>query len=604
MKRYARPVLAVVFLLMLATPAIIRRYGNSRVDADAGEGPSVDARMRYGFRLTEASNAAGLRLQHAAPTLDSKLAHIMPQVASMGAAVSIADVNADGHADLYATNSKESSRNHLYLNRGDGTFREAASDFGIADLNGPDTGVSMGSVFGDYDNDGFEDLLVYRWGRPELFHNDRGQRFTRVTDAAGLFSWGNINTAVWLDFDRDGRLDVFLGGYYPEHLNLWKLADTKIMPESFEYARNGGRKYLYRNLGGGRFEEVSGRVGLVSSRWALAAVAADLRGTGYPDIFIANDYGVSELFVNDGGRFREVGRQTGVGFAPKSGMNASVGDVLNQRKLAIYVSNISEEGILLQGNNLWMPVDRRDGLAVYENVARAMGVDLGGWSFGAQFGDLNNDGFLDLYLVNGYVSASRDESYWYDYSKVAGGHEVVIGDAANWPEMGTRSLAGHQPKKLWINDGSGRFVEVAQLVGVTDRYDGRSVALGDFSGRGMLDAVVANQKGPLLLYRNDVAPDRAWIAFDLEGGCRADAGGACTNRSAIGAQVEVFWSGGQQLQEVSGGSGFCSQNQRRLHFGLGAGATVDRVVIRWPSGKTQELAGPAVRQVHRIQEPA
>ena len=600
MQRFARPALVVLFVLMLATPAIIRHFGGAAPAAAAGEG---DPTPRYGFRLTEVSSQAGLDFVHEAPTLDPKLSHIMPLVASMGAAVSVTDADADGHPDLYVTNSGEGSKNRLYRNRGDGTFEEIAERLGIADVNRPESGVSMGSVFGDYDNDGFEDLLLYRWGKPELFHNDGGRRFTRVTDTAGLFDWANINTAVWLDFDRDGRLDLFLGGYFPERLNLWKLADTKMMPESFEYAANGGRKYLYRNLGGGRFEEVSSKVGLVSSRWALAAVAADLRGTGHPDIFIANDYGVSELFVNEGGRFREVGRDTGVGYAPKSGMNASVGDVLNQGRLAIYVSNISEEGILIQGNNLWMPAGERNGLPAYENVARAMGIDLGGWSFGAQFGDLNNDGFLDLYLVNGYVSAARDESYWYDYSKVAGGHEIVIGDAANWPSMGRRTLAGYQPKRVWVNDGSGRFVEVAQMVGATDRHDGRAVALADFDGSGTLDVVVANQKGPLLLYRNDVAPERQWIAFDLEGGCRDDSGAArCSNRSAIGAQVEIFWNGRQQVQEVLGGSGFSAQNERRLHFGLGTAQAVDRVIIRWPSGTTEELKNLAAGRVHRIAE--
>ncbi len=604
MTRYGRPLLAVLFVAMLATPAVIRY-----VQRRAGPPPSAaapDVHTRYGFRLTEASKAAGIEFQHEAPTLDPKLAHIMPQVASMGAAVSVADVDADGHPDLYVTNSREGSRNRLYRNRGNGTFDEIADRYGVAAVNDAATGVSMGSVFGDYDNDGYEDLFLYKWGRPELFRNVGGQRFARVTDVAGLPEWANLNTALWLDFDRDGRLDLFLGGYYAERLNLWRLADTRIMPESFEYADNGGRKFLYRNVGGGRFEEVSAQVGLVSSRWALAAVAADLRGTGYPDIFIANDYGVSELFINEGGRFREAGRQTGVGYAPKSGMNASVGDVLNQGRLAIYVSNISEEGILLQGNNLWVPTGGSRELPAYENMARAMGVDLGGWSFGAQFGDLNNDGFLDLYLVNGYVSASRDESYWYDYSKIAGAHQAVISDAANWPAMGSRSLAGYQPKKLWINDGSGGFVDVAQLVGATDRHDGRSVALADLSGRGALDVIVANQRGPLLLYRNDVAQDRQWIGFDLEGGCRDASGrGPCSNRSGIGAQVEIVWGGGnRQVQEVAGGSGFCSQNQRRLHFGLGSHATVDRVVVRWPSGKTQELERLAAGRVHRLQEPA
>jgi hypothetical protein len=604
MKRYARPALAVVFLMMLATPAIIRRVGDRATPSAA----AVDdaAGLRYGFRLTEVSQPSGIHYVHEGPTLDSKLTHIMPQVASMGAAVAVVDFDGDGHSDLYVTNSKEGSKNRLYRNRGDGTFEDVAERLGVADVNHRESGVSMGAVFGDYDNDGFEDLFLYRWGRPELFRNEQGRRFTRVTDAASLPSWANINTAVWLDYDRDGRLDLFLGGYYPERLNLWSLVDTRIMPESFEYANNGGRKYLYRNLGQGRFEEISAKVGLISTRWALAAVAADLRGTGYPDLFIANDYGVSELFINEEGRFREVGREVGVGYAPKSGMNASVGDVLNQGKLAIYVSNISEEGILLQGNNLWVPTGGSARLPTYENMARAMGVDLGGWSFGAQFGDLNNDGFLDLYLVNGYVSASRDESYWYDYSKVAGGHQIVIGDAANWPAMGNRSLAGYQPKKVWINDGSGGFVEVAQMVGATDRHDGRSIALADFSGRGVLDVVVANQRGPLLLYRNHVSPGRQWIAFDLEGGCRSDdaARSSCTNRSAVGAQVEVFWNGRQQLQEVSGGSGFCSQNQRRLHFGLGPQQSVDRVVVRWPSGKMQELKAPQVGRVHRIREPA
>ncbi|HZN12198.1 MAG TPA: CRTAC1 family protein, partial [Blastocatellia bacterium] len=430
------------------------------------------------------------------------------------------------------------------------------------------------------------------------FHNDGGRGFTRATEKANLPASVNAGTAVWLDYDRDGRLDLFLGGYYAEDVNLWRLADTKIMPESFEYAQNGGRKYLFRNLGDGRFEEVSARLGIDSRRWAFAAVAADLRGTGYPDLFVANDYGVSELYFNEGGkRFREVGKETGVGYAPKSGMNASVGDVLNRGQLAIYVSNISEEGVLIQGNNLWVPqAGSVGGNFKYENLAREMGVELGQWSFGAQFGDLNNDGNLDLYLVNGYISADRGRSYWYDFSKVAGGNNAIISDAKNWPAMEGRSLSGYQQKRVWLNDGAGRFVEVAQAVGVTDVYDGRSVALADFGNRGALDAVVANQRGPALLYRNTVSPENRWVAFELEG--------TASNRSAIGAQVRLHRDGQEQVQEVTGGSGFCAQNQRRLHFGLGKRAGVEKVVIRWPSGKIQELLAPEIGKVHKLKEPA
>jgi hypothetical protein len=552
----------------------------------------------YGFHFTESAKAAGIDFRHRPPHLDARLDHIKEQVASMGAAVSVVDFDGDGLADFYVTNSGEGSRNALYRNLGNGHFEDVAEQVGLADVNQPGTGVSMGAVWGDFDNDGYEDLFLYKWGKPELYHNDGGKRFTRVTEQAGLPAWVNANTAVWLDYDGDGKLDLFLGGYYDEHIDLWHLNGTKIMPQSFEYANNGGRKYLFHNLGGGRFEEVSEKMGISSRRWALASVAADLRGTGYPDLFIANDYGVSELYFNDHGKgFHEAGKQTGVGYAPKSGMTAAVGDVLNDGHFGIYVSNISEDGILVQGNNFWMPkAGSTPKKTQYENMANAMGIESGGWSFGAQFGDFNNDGLLDLYVVNGNVSLDRNSSYWYDYSKVAGGNESIISDAANWPPLNGRSLSGYQQKRVWVNDGTGRFHEVAQLVGVTDVYDGRSIALADFDNNGSLSAVVANQSAPLLFYRNTVAPGNDWIEFDLRGNA--------SNRSAIGAHVMVYWSGQKQAQEVSGGSGFCAQNQRRLHFGLGKSATVDHVEIRWPSGKIQQLSAPAVNRIHRIEEPA
>ena len=180
-----------------------------------------------------------------------------------------------------------------------------------------------------------------------------------MAETAGLPRWVNANSAIWLDYDRDGRLDLFIAGYWPDDVDLWKLETTRIMPESFEYAKNGGRKYLLRNQ---RRRHVRGRH---RRPWASTAAAGRWRssppiccGTGYPDLFLANDYGVSELFANRGGkRFVDVAQETGVGRTPKSGMNASFGDVFNDGRLAIYKTNISEPGVLVQGNDLWVPGD-------------------------------------------------------------------------------------------------------------------------------------------------------------------------------------------------------------------------------------------------------
>ena len=540
---------------------------------------------RFGFRLQESAQAAGIDFVHQAPTFDARLGHIMPQVAAMGAAVAVADFDRDGWQDFYVTNSAEDSLNRLYRNRGDGTFVDVAPQVGLADVNRRATGVSQGAVWGDYDNDGWDDLFLYKYGRPELFHNDGGRAFVAVGERAGLPAWVNANSATWFDYDRDGRLDLFLAGYWPESVNLWQLQTTRIMPESFEYANNGGRKYLLRNRGDGTFEDVTEAAGIGSRRWTLAVVAADLLGTGYPDLFLANDYGVPELFANRAGkRFDDIGPQAGIGRSPKSGMNASLGDVFNDGRLGIYKTNISEAGSLVQGNDLWVPrspglpaAGGNDQTVEYDNVASSLGVDLGGWSWGAQFGDLNNDGTQDLYLVNGYISAGERSSYWYDFSVIAVGHSNIIGDAANWPPMRGRSFSGYQRKRVWINDGGGRFTDVAQVVGASDTFDGRAVALADLGNRGVLDVIVANQRGPLLLYRNAVEAGRHWIQFELEG--------SASNRGAIGAQVELHWNGRVQVQAI-------------------AAASVDRAVIRWPSGQRQTIESPHIDMLHRVKEPA
>jgi hypothetical protein len=617
MSRAVKQAILAVFLLgLLAFVAVqgvgFQKFWSYLTGAGAEDqklAAAEEALRRYGFFLREESKKAGIDFVHQAPTLDPRLTHIMPIIASMGAGVSVVDFDRDGLLDIYVVNSGEGSKNRLYRNKGDGTFEEVADKVGLADLNQPGTGVCMGAVWGDFDNDGYEDVLIYKWGRPELFKNNGGKSFTRVTEKAGLPKWVNANSAIWVDFDRDGKLDLFIAGYWRDDLDLWHLDDTRIMPESFEYATNGGRKYLLRNKGDGTFEDVTERMGITSTRWTLAVAAADLCGTGYPDLVLANDYGVSELYANQQGKgFKEVGQQTGIGEKPKSGMNVSFGDIHNNGRLAIYVSNITEPLQLVQRNNLWVPEGTtQGGYPRFVNYADTLKVGAGGWSWGAQFGDLNNDGLLDLYLTNGYVSADRSSNYWYNYSEISGAtFKDIILDAKNWPPIKNRSLAGYQQKCVWLNK-RGDFTDVALPVGVTDTYDGRAVAFADFGNRGVLDVVVANQKGPLLLYRNTIAPGRDWVELELEG--------TKSNRSAIGAEVELFWTQARsrtdwqsvppagegtmeqrQRQVVTGGNGYAAQTMRRLHFGLGKDATITRAVISWPSGLRETLDGRAIQK--------
>jgi hypothetical protein len=230
----------------------------------------------------------------------------------------------------------------------------------------------------------------------------------------------------------------------------------------------------------------------------------------------------------------------------------------------------------------------------FRNVAEGAIADAG-WAWGAQFGDLNNDGANELFVANGFISADRQKSYWYAMSKIAGANGRLFEDAATWPAFGNASLSGYEPSRVYINRGVAGWVDVAKNVGVTDLYDGRAVALADLSTRGAVDVIVANQNQPAILYRD--YPDSAnhWIEFKLSG--------TRSNRSAIGAEVLLEAGLLSQRRVIDGGSGFASQNDRRLHFGLGSHEWVDRVTIYWPSGIRQVVTRPAIDGIVTITEP-
>jgi enediyne biosynthesis protein E4 len=589
----------VLFVVLLAGSALLSHISAFQSDENNGSSPFNEQASleKYGFYLEPVDNrSVGIDFRHQCPELDPKLNNIAPQIASMGAAVSIVDFDNDGWNDIYFTNSRTGSLNALYRNLHNGKFENVAPQMGLADVNQKGTGVSMGAVWGDFDNDGFEDLFLYKWGKPELFHNVGGKNFVNVTEGSGLPAWVNANCAIWVDFDNDGVLDLFLGGYYDEHIDLSHITTTKIMPESFRYANNGGRKYLFKGLGNGKFKDVTAEYGLTSTKWVLAAGAADLNGDGYPELYVADDYNVDELYINEKGQhFAERGKQAGIGNVPKSGMSVSFGDINNDGALGIYTTNITEPGVLIQGNNYWQPKNTGSGGApFFVNLAQLSGIENAGWSYGAQFGDLNNDGFMDLYAANGFISGKKGTSYWYDYSKVTGGNSNIIGDAANWPDMQGKSQSGYQQNKVWLNNSNGLFEDVSGKVCPYITFDSRAVAMADLWNRGVLDVVVANQNNVPLIYRNHSQNNNHWIAIDLHG--------TVSNASAIGAKVELYWDGKKQMQIVSGGIGFSAQNQHRVHFGIGKSTTVDRVIIYWPSGKVYKMENPPIDQLHVITE--
>jgi hypothetical protein len=321
----------------------------------------------------------------------------------------------------------------------------------------------------------------------------------------------------------------------------------------------------------------------------LAATAADFNDDGWPDLYLANDYGPEELYLNRAGKRFELAR-AGLSDDSKSGMAVALGDVYNRGEHDVFVTNISEKGFLFQGNNLRLNFLKQ--LDRFDEVATGPVADAG-WAWGAQFGDLNNDGLLDLVIANGFISADSTHDYWYAMSKIAGAQGNIFEDAKNWPAIGNASLSGYERSRVLLNRGQAGFVDVAEQAGVTDRLDGRAVAMADLSNRGQLDVIFANEKGPALLYRN-AGNAGHWIEFKLVG--------THSNRSAIGAEVTVDFGSGRQRQVVDGGSGFCSQNDRRLHFGLGD-QTLSKVTIRWPSGAEQVLRGLSIDQLHVITEP-
>ena len=533
--------------------------------------------------------------------LDHQLDNIMSWVSSVGAAAAAADYNNDGLIDLYVSDSCKGFPNHLYRNNGDGTFTDVAKEAGLADLNNDD-GVTTDCVWGDFDNDGWPDLYVVRWGYDALFHNNGDGTFADVTkkvfrrrDGSPGTDWANGCAAIFLDYDLDGRLDLYVGNYFDD-VDLWHLKSTLIMHDDFEKARNGGRNFLYHQKPDGTFSEVAASLGVDDPGWTLAVGSADLNNDGWPDLYCADDFGPDQLFLNDRhGGFTNV-TATAIGFDTRKGMNVDFGDIDNDGWLDIYVANITTAEYLQEGNMLWHNnAIGTNGNLTFTDIALETGTYDGGWGWGAKFFDYDNDGDLDIIAVNGFISAGPG-NYWYDLASwTVKGQNVA--DARNWPVIGDRSFSGYEKDRLWQNDGNYSFRERAAELGVDSTRDGRGVACFDYDNDGDLDLFIANQDQPPNFYRNNLGKTNHWLLVRLIGNPATK-----TTRDALGARVTVVTGAGRQIRENNGGKCYAGQSDPRLHFGLGRENQVKLMEVRWPDGGLQYWENVAANQILTVRQ--
>ena len=509
------------------------------------------------LRLADVTAAAGLQFRHNSGAFGGKL---LPE--TMGAGCAFLDYDADGWQDVLLVNGmdwpghkRERSTLRLYRNNRNGTFTDMTRAAGLdIELYG------MGVAVGDWNNDGFPDLLVTCVGQNRLFRNTGKGTFVDVTKTSGLGGRSAFSTsALWFDFDRDGLLDLFVCNYVrwsAEH-DVFCSADGKQKSYCTPEAYRGDTCWLFRNRGNGTFEDVTATSGIFdSSSKSLGVTMLDDDQDGWPDLMVANDTQPNKLYRNlRNGTFKEVGVQAGVAFSAdgraRAGMGIDAADFDNSGRMGVAVTNFDNE---MAG--LYRPL----GAGLYEDVAKAAGVGMASRNrlgFGCLFVDLDLDGAVDLVIANGHID------------------EAV---------RTMRTGAGHaQPPLLFQNLGSGKFQDVAAAAGEEFARPrvGRGLAYGDFDRDGDLDLLMTTNNGPAVLFRNDQASGNRSVRFTLVG--------TKSNRDGIGARVRVFLGGTSQSRMVKTGSSYLSQSELPVTFGVGRRDAVDRVVIDWPSGQTEEF---------------
>jgi enediyne biosynthesis protein E4 len=536
--------------------------------------------------FADITHPAGFIHPHTNRVFKNPYAKIMAGYTALGASAAVADYDGDGFEDVFVTDSSATGKNHLYHNNHNLTFTDVGESAGVANGN-DEQNATAAALWFDFNNDGRPDLFVSRFGHSQLFQNMGGGKFKDISRAAGIDGYSNAIKAIAFDYDRDGYLDLFIGSYF-QPVNIFNPATPRFFPESFETANNGGGLTVFHNNGNGTFTDVTDKVGLRQSGWVLDLGHADADNDGDDDLYVACDFGTDRFYRNNGnGTFTDI-TESAIGFDTKKGMNAEWGDFDNDGLLDIYVTNITDD-YMREGNFLW----HNDGNLKFTDVGRETGTYDTGWGWGAKFFDYDNDGWLDLYVMNGWVSAGK-ESYVPDIFAMITRPNVDFADARNWPPMGSKSLSGYQKKRLFHNLGGQLFHDEAARHGLDSTLDGRGVAVADFDNDGRLDLFVANANGEQRFYHNTMPPGPHWVEFLLQG--------TKSNRQAVGAQLRLKAGDATWLRFVDGGNSFAGQSSARVHFGLANRNAFDSVEVRWPSGLKETFRGLAADKLHKMVE--
>ena len=527
--------------------------------------------------FTDVAQKAGLTMMNVFGGKDTKKYIIE----TTGTGIAIFDYDNDGWPDIFLVNGTtlegfpkgREPTNHLYRNNHDGTFTDVTEKAGLVA-----SGWGQGVCVGDYDNDGWEDLYVTYYGKNRLYHNEHGV-FVEVSEKAGVAGTGKAwgSGCAFVDYDRDGHLDLMVANYVDFDLStaptpgdrpscMWKGVPVMCGPRGLPGAKN----ILYRNRGDGTFEDVTRKAHIdqTDGHYAFSVSTFDYDDDGWPDIYVACDSTPAILYHNNrDGTFTDVGVTAGAAFnedgREQAGMGSTIGDYNGDGRPDIFKTNFSDDTSTLYRNN---------GDGTFDDVTTAAGLGLYtkylGW--GTMFFDFDNDGWPDLILVNGHV----------------------------YPEVDKQNLGSNyeEPRILYHNLGNGTFSDISASAGpaITAVASSRGVAVGDLWNDGKLSVVISNMNAPPSLLVNQVRSPNHWIAIRTVG--------TKSNHDGIGAKISVKAGTRTLVDEARSGSSYISNNDMRVHFGLGAATKVDWVQIRWPSGLVERFENVPVDSIQTVRE--